>query len=856
MTPALHEGDKLGYFDVLEPLGAGGMGLIWKGHDQLLNRDVAIKQLAEPGTIDETLREKFQAEADLQKKLASQSKFLVEVYDFIEDERGLFVVMEYVDGSTLETTLEKLNRPIEPNQALPIINQIAKGLAVIHEAGAIHRDIKPSNIMLPSDGGVKIGDFGLATLVETQQGLTAGSTRYMAPELFGEDPAGPAADIYSLGMVAYEMLVGREQFNQAFRTVLRDQRNQALRWMKWHTNPRLSAPSIRKLNEDVPQIMAEMVERMMAKDPAQRIASAPQLLEVIQNNFSRDGRARQRDEAANARPEKLAAATTGESSADPAPTAPLPRRNMLPIALVANAVVMLVLLGVVLWYFLSYKPAAEVAAQRDEARTQLNQAAELIQQDQYAAALPILQQLHDRWAEDGQLGRPVKAGLYLATGGARMNEADQLVNNDEFDQAVETYEQAEAALDEADQYVSDRDRVGNMRDQVSKRKAVAKKLRAIKRDILTAQYDAGEEGIRRLRDTTLIAREEQKLNELHNRLRAARTRAELDRIIGEVDALIERGELDEAVSRIEQVRADYASTALDERAQQIERELDYTQALANARSAEAEGNLGKAITGFAKANRIRPSDQLTQKLAELRARQALERGYELLREGDRDGAAQAFTASLGYQETEAAREALKRIEVTNQRELFVESGQASLTAGDFDKAIGLFEQAQRLHRTADVEALINQAKLRRATRQAFDALGRWELDQAKAALDRAMALDPSDMRANQAMDEYNTRKTYREHLAEGDELREHGLFGQAILAYRRARQAIADTSIDAGQINQRLEDTEFENLMAQARNAIEGRQYKRARALLLSAQRMRDNTQVQQLLDEVNEKIG
>jgi hypothetical protein len=112
------------------------------------------------------------------------------------------------------------------------------------------------------------------------------------------------------------------------------------------------------------------------------------------------------------------------------------------------------------------------------------------------------------------------------------------------------------------------------------------------------------------------------------------------------------------------------------------------------------------------------------------------------------------------------------------------------------------------------------------------------------------------MRANQAMEEYNTRKTYREHLAEGDELRDHGLFGQAIREYRRARQAIADTSIDADQINQRLEDTEFENLMAQARNAIEGRQYKRARALLLSAQRMRDTTEVQQLLDEVNEKVG
>ena len=118
ISPALNPGDKLNYFDVQQPLAAGGMSLVWKGYDKLLDRHVAIKQIASSAMADESLREAFRREAELQKKVSASHKNLVEVIDFIEEPRGLFIVMEYVDGSSLDRTLTKLEGPVPPREAL------------------------------------------------------------------------------------------------------------------------------------------------------------------------------------------------------------------------------------------------------------------------------------------------------------------------------------------------------------------------------------------------------------------------------------------------------------------------------------------------------------------------------------------------------------------------------------------------------------------------------------------------------------------------------------------------------------------------------------------------------------------
>src|SRR5439155_314842 len=120
--------------------------------------------------------------------------------------------------------------PMDQKQVLGIVGATALALEAIHKEGVVHRDLKPSNILLPRAGGLKVVDFGIAGLVGAQEALSVGTVRYMAPELFAEGGLDGRADIYSLGIIAYEMLAGREKFNEAFRVVIRDQRNQAMRW--------------------------------------------------------------------------------------------------------------------------------------------------------------------------------------------------------------------------------------------------------------------------------------------------------------------------------------------------------------------------------------------------------------------------------------------------------------------------------------------------------------------------------------------------------------------------------------------------------------------------------------------------
>ncbi len=282
----LAPGDKLDKYEVIEQIGAGGTSVVWKGYDPLLDVFVAIKQpLLDPIDDSDPLREKIRIEADIQKRISHGQKHLVAVRDFIEDARGLFIVMEHVEGPSLEQRMAQIGEPLDVNDALGIVGTTALALDALHRQNVVHRDLKPSNILLPASGGLKVCDFGLATLLSEQDAMSIGSVRYMAPELCRGDTADGRADIYSLGIIAYELLAGREKFNEAFKIVLRDQRNQALRWMKWHSNPRAQAPNLATLNPKVPQTLAELVARMLEKDATQRVESAPQLISAIRRHF-------------------------------------------------------------------------------------------------------------------------------------------------------------------------------------------------------------------------------------------------------------------------------------------------------------------------------------------------------------------------------------------------------------------------------------------------------------------------------------------------------------------------------------------------------------------------------------------
>jgi serine/threonine protein kinase len=196
--------DRFPGFEILECLGRGGMGVVYKARQKSLDRMVAIKILPPERVGDGKFPERFAIEAATLAKLSHPN--IVTVHDFGETGGLFYIVMEYVDGVNLRDLLR--DGKLEPKQALAIVPPICEALQYAHDKGIVHRDIKPENLLLDRDGRIKIADFGIAKLIGASGDL-AGTPPYMAPEQSGAKPeVDHRADIYALGVVLYEMLTG------------------------------------------------------------------------------------------------------------------------------------------------------------------------------------------------------------------------------------------------------------------------------------------------------------------------------------------------------------------------------------------------------------------------------------------------------------------------------------------------------------------------------------------------------------------------------------------------------------------------------------------------------------------------
>lgn len=249
-------------YRVERTLGGGAIAVVYLAHDEELQRRVAVKILAHQFAADDELRTRFLREAKLASRLSHPN--VVQVYDAGEAGDRLFIVMEYVPGSTLADC-----GTLPHGEAVRLIRQACSGLQHAHEAGLVHRDIKPANLLLRDDGVVKIADFGIARSADatqlTRQGTVLGTAAYLAPEQAAGETVGPAADIYSLGAVLYELLTGRPPHLVGSLAELGEAQRAGV-----ITPPRDLAPS-------VPQAIETAVMRALAREPRFRPESAAEL---------------------------------------------------------------------------------------------------------------------------------------------------------------------------------------------------------------------------------------------------------------------------------------------------------------------------------------------------------------------------------------------------------------------------------------------------------------------------------------------------------------------------------------------------------------------------------------------------
>ena len=251
-----------GRYELEELVGSGGMSSVYKAHDTLLERHVALKILHEHYLADDEYVERFRREARAVAQLSHPN--LVTVIDRGDDEGRHFIVFEYIDGKTLKDCLEEQG-PLPVRRALELAVEVARGLAFAHDNGLVHRDVKPQNVILNGDGSAKVTDFGIARSLEvqgvTQSGTVLGTSSYIAPEQASGEPVEPATDVYSLGVVLFELLTGRVPFTgESFVSVA----------MQHVSEP---PPSVLDVRPDVPMRVANAVGRALEKDPRARFAS-------------------------------------------------------------------------------------------------------------------------------------------------------------------------------------------------------------------------------------------------------------------------------------------------------------------------------------------------------------------------------------------------------------------------------------------------------------------------------------------------------------------------------------------------------------------------------------------------------
>lgn len=257
-------------YEIIRAIGEGGMANVYLGYDTILDRNVAIKVLRGDLSNDEKFVRRFQREALSASSLAHQN--IVEMYDVGEDDGVYYIVMEYVDGKTLKQLLKKRGT-LTLSEAIDIMSQLTDGMAHAHDSYIIHRDLKPQNIMIKDDGQIKITDFGIAMALNstqlTQTNSVMGSVHYLPPEQASGKGCTIKSDIYSMGIIFYELLSGSLPFrgDNAVEIALKHMRE--------------PLPSLRDTNNAIPQSIENIIRKSTAKNPKNRYDSARSMHEDL-----------------------------------------------------------------------------------------------------------------------------------------------------------------------------------------------------------------------------------------------------------------------------------------------------------------------------------------------------------------------------------------------------------------------------------------------------------------------------------------------------------------------------------------------------------------------------------------------
>ncbi len=260
-------------YQILEQLGKGGMAIVYRARDTMLERSVTVKVLRENYSRDPAFQERFRQEARAAANLSHPN--IVTVHDFGLDNGQLFIVMEYIPGMDLKALIKQRGR-LSPEEAVPLLIQACAGIGYAHRAGLVHCDVKPQNMLVTPDMRLKVTDFGIARALSTihpkeKSDVIWGSPQYYSPEQASGAAPSPASDVYSLGIIMYEMLTGSLPFHA----------DTAAELSRMHIEA--EPEPISKVLPDISPVLEQIQTKVLSKEPSQRYRTADQLGRVLLN---------------------------------------------------------------------------------------------------------------------------------------------------------------------------------------------------------------------------------------------------------------------------------------------------------------------------------------------------------------------------------------------------------------------------------------------------------------------------------------------------------------------------------------------------------------------------------------------
>ncbi|NOZ23339.1 MAG: protein kinase [Planctomycetes bacterium] len=522
-------GRKIGGYEVLSKIGVGGIGAVYKARQLSLDRIVAFKTLKPEFAQNEAFITRLKREARSSAQISHSN--IVQTYDVGQDQGVSFIAMEFVEGQTLQ---DKLSREggVQVEFAVDVLEQAAKALAFAYQAGIVHRDIKPDNLMITTDGTIKVADFGLAKRIDvdvslTQSGTIVGTPRYMSPEQGNGDPLDFRSDIYSLGASIYHALAGVPPFDAPT----------AMAVIVKHINDPL--PPLRAMAPQVPPKLARVIERMMAKDPADRYQTPDDLLAAaadVKATLAEDIAAVERGEVED---ETVVVDPTARTQ--PAVTKPVKvktrarRRGRRAVVWALAALGVAVVLLVVAQVVRDREREAEIAA---DLQQRIAAAQDFHNEERFQDAINAFDGFPpdgapncEMWKAKAQEQRDRYLGLARKKFEIQASKAEAAVENQEFSQAQAVYEDilesfgVPTIVDEAKQRL---DKV-----LAKQEKAVNQVVTKLEREIRTKGSDsaAAQDLYSKIRvlkgDTRLSAPLEERLEKVAERIREERGGAKI-----------------------------------------------------------------------------------------------------------------------------------------------------------------------------------------------------------------------------------------------------------------------------------------------------------------------------------------